>query len=145
MTDFVLHCTGVCCSVIDSMRCRFDGCDPEQRSYPAMRDALNRTGRPVLLSVNGFNISNVQHAGKFANSWRTGGDDNDSLLNSLAPRIFKNNEFASYARPGQYNDPDMLEVQLLSAFFCPLSHVLAASAAYSLSYSVYLSSATIGG
>lgn len=71
---------------------QLDGCGQSQRAYPAMRDALNATGRPIVLSLNGFNMSDVADAGDFANSWRTTGDDNDEFLASLVPRAFLNNE-----------------------------------------------------
>ena len=107
---------------------KFDGCDPVQRSYPAMRDALNATGRPILLSVNGYDMAEVDRVGEFANSWRTTGDDDDSLLGSLAPRIFANDVYAHLARPGQFNDPDMLEVGNLAV----LGNVTDARAHFSL-------------
>ena len=47
---------------------KFDGCNQEQRAYPAMRDALNASGRHVVISVNGFNMTDVAHAGNFANT-----------------------------------------------------------------------------
>lgn len=87
---------------------KFDGCGQVQRSYPAMRDALNATGRHFVISVNGLPVDD--NAGKFANSWRTTGDDDHDWVTSLAPRAFLNNEYAAYARPGQFNDADMLEV-----------------------------------
>jgi len=43
------------------------------------------------------------------NSWRTTGDISDSW-NSMISIIDKNNEWADYAAPGGWNDPDMLEV-----------------------------------
>merc|ERR1712151_718032 len=89
---------------------KFDGCGQEQRSYPAMRDALNFTGRPMILSVNGFDMKMVKEAGQFANAWRTTGDDDYPFVESLLPRAFRNNMFAEFARPGQFNDADMLEV-----------------------------------
>jgi len=87
---------------------KFDGCGQEQRSYPAMRDALNATGHPVVLAVNGLPVD--KHSGKFANSWRTTPDDDYEFNTSLVPRAFLNNEYAALARPGQHNDADMLEV-----------------------------------
>lgn len=89
---------------------KFDGCGQEQRSYPAMRDALNSSGRHVVISVNGFDMKQVSHAGEFANSWRTTPDDDVQFFTNLAPRAFSNNRYAAFARPGQFNDPDMLEV-----------------------------------
>lgn len=89
---------------------KFDGCGQEQRAYPAMRDAVNASGRPMVISVNGFDMTKVSQAGDFANSWRTTGDDDHGLATSLAPRAMLNNKYAAFARPGQFNDADMLEV-----------------------------------
>merc|ERR1712232_170736 len=49
-------------------------------------------------------------AGQFANAWRTTPDDDAQFVESLLPRAFRNNVFADVARPGQFNDADMLEV-----------------------------------
>jgi len=73
-----------------------------------MRDALNATGRHILLSVNGI------RGGAFANSWRTvgdvGGDTAHDMWNSIKTHAFANDRNAPLAGPGHFNDPDMLEV-----------------------------------
>ncbi|RDX77730.1 Alpha-galactosidase 1, partial [Mucuna pruriens] len=46
---------------------------------------------------------------KVGNSWRTTGDINDSW-ESMISRADMNEVYADYARPGGWNDPDMLEV-----------------------------------
>lgn len=74
-----------------------------------MRDALNATGRPMVVSINGFNMSVASDAGDVANSWRTTPDDDHFLITNLAPRIFKNDEYQKLARPGRFNDPDVSE------------------------------------
>ncbi|EAZ03724.1 hypothetical protein OsI_25855 [Oryza sativa Indica Group] len=47
--------------------------------------------------------------GQYGNSWRTTGDINDSWASMLS-NIDSNDASASYAKPGGWNDPDMLEV-----------------------------------
>lgn len=89
---------------------KHDDCRQEQRSYPAMRDALNATGRHIVLSVHGISANVSANPGRLANSWRSTPDDNTDLISSLVPRAFLNNEYAANARPGQFNDADMLEV-----------------------------------
>ncbi|CAN1846303.1 unnamed protein product [Linum perenne] len=46
---------------------------------------------------------------KIGNSWRTTGDISDHW-DSMIARADKNDKWASYAGPGGWNDPDMLEV-----------------------------------
>ncbi|RLM85136.1 hypothetical protein C2845_PM04G16770 [Panicum miliaceum] len=48
-------------------------------------------------------------AGGVGNSWRTTGDIKDTWA-SMTAIADKNNKWASYAGPGGWNDPDMLEV-----------------------------------
>jgi alpha-galactosidase len=48
-------------------------------------------------------------AGKVGNSWRTTDDITDTWK-SMTDIADKNNKWASYAGPGGWNDPDMLEV-----------------------------------
>ncbi|URE30798.1 alpha-galactosidase [Musa troglodytarum] len=48
-------------------------------------------------------------ADKLRNSWRTTMDINDSW-ESMVSRVDQNEVYAEYARPGGWNDPDMLEV-----------------------------------
>jgi alpha-galactosidase len=78
--------------------------------YTAMRDALAKTGRPILYSLCSWGRDNVWTWGaNVGNSWRTTGDINASFGSMLS--IFHSNVgLASYAGPGGWNDPDMLEV-----------------------------------
>ncbi|KAM0927703.1 hypothetical protein ACQ4PT_002711 [Festuca glaucescens] len=47
--------------------------------------------------------------GSYGNSWRTTGDINDTWA-SILNNIDQNDAYAKYAKPGGWNDPDMLEV-----------------------------------
>jgi hypothetical protein len=78
--------------------------------YSAMRDALAATGRPIVYSVceRGVNAP-WTWAGGVGNLWRTTGDIQANYASMLS--IFHQNvNLAAYAGPGQWNDPDMLEV-----------------------------------
>ncbi|MYS21057.1 alpha-galactosidase [Streptomyces sp. DvalAA-14] len=83
---------------------------PAQTRYTTMRDALASTGRPILFSLCNWGQENVWTWGaNVGNSWRTTGDINASFSSMLS--IFHSNVgLASYAGPGHWNDPDMLEV-----------------------------------
>ncbi|RAO27307.1 Alpha-galactosidase [Micromonospora saelicesensis] len=107
---------------------KYDWCSPEGSindqvtTFAKMRDALAATGRPIVYSIN----SNSIHAktgpqrnwGDVANMWRTTEDITNAwdtgqsngypmgiqnIINVTVP-------LASYARPGGFNDPDMMEV-----------------------------------
>lgn len=74
-----------------------------------MRDALNATGRPIFYSICNWGEENVDSWGNTTgNSWRTTGDIN-SNWNSIVSNIQHNGPTIS-AGPGNWNDPDMLEV-----------------------------------
>lgn len=93
---------------------KYDNCfnkfiSPKTR-YPPMRDALNKTGRPILFSMCEWGREDpAKWAPAVGNSWRTTPDIRDewgSFLNILE----LNDRWAAYAGPGGWNDPDMLEV-----------------------------------
>jgi alpha-galactosidase len=78
--------------------------------YTAMRDALQRTGRPMVYSISEWGQSQPwQWAPGVGNLWRTTGDINDSWI-SLRTIIAFNITLAQFAGPGHWNDPDMLEI-----------------------------------
>ena len=78
--------------------------------YPKMRDALNKTGRPIFYSLCQWGEEDVPTWGKdVGNSWRTTGDISDNW-NSMIKIIDINDKSYKYAGPGGWNDPDMLEV-----------------------------------
>jgi alpha-galactosidase len=107
---------------------KYDWCSPngtiddQVATFAKMRDALAATGRPIVYSIN----SNSVHAktgpqrnwGDVANLWRTTEDITNAwntgqtngypmgiqnIVDVTAP-------LAGYARPGAFNDPDMMEV-----------------------------------
>ena len=93
---------------------KYDNCYNKKISsldrYPKMRDALNRTGRPIFYSLCQWGEEDVATWGKeVGNSWRTTGDINDNW-NSMLNIIDINDKSYQYAGPGGWNDPDMLEV-----------------------------------
>ncbi|GHH73556.1 alpha-galactosidase [Streptomyces sulfonofaciens] len=93
---------------------KYDNCNnngvPAQTRYTAMRDALAATSRPILYSLCNWGQDNVWTWGaNVGNSWRTTGDISANFASMLS--IFHSNVgLASYAGPGHWNDPDMLEV-----------------------------------
>ncbi|WP_329347285.1 RICIN domain-containing protein [Streptomyces sp. NBC_01261] len=93
---------------------KYDNCNnngvPGQTRYTAMRDALAATNRPILYSLCNWGQENVWTWGAgVGNSWRTTGDVSANFSSMLS--IFHSNVgLASYAGPGHWNDPDMLEV-----------------------------------
>ncbi|GII25991.1 glycoside hydrolase family 27 protein [Planosporangium mesophilum] len=78
--------------------------------YSAMRDALAATGRPIVYSICEWGINAPwTWAGNVGNLWRTTGDIQPNYSSMLS--IFHQNVgLSSYAGPGAWNDPDMLEV-----------------------------------
>ncbi|CAL9146577.1 unnamed protein product [Musa hybrid cultivar] len=90
-------------------------CDIETRKncryrYPEMTRTLMRTGRPIFVSLCEWgDMHPALWADKLGNSWRTTFDINDSW-ESMVSRADQNEVYAEHARPGGWNDPDMLEV-----------------------------------
>ncbi|KAI0519325.1 hypothetical protein KFK09_006768 [Dendrobium nobile] len=85
------------------------GIKPEKR-YPPMRDALNATERVIFYSICEWGEDDpALWAGKIGNSWRTTDDITDTW-DSMTSIADINDKWASYAGPGGWNDPDMLEV-----------------------------------
>ena len=79
--------------------------------YQLMGDALLATGRPIVYSICQYGRYDVW---KWApevggNLWRTTGDIRDAW-SSMTQIGFNQNPLADYAKPGHWNDPDMLEI-----------------------------------
>ena len=95
---------------LKSDNCASYALDPSVR-FAAMRDALNRTGRPVVLSIEPFSIApDPAQSRDVANLWRTGCDiagEWGSVLESADVC----DKWAPLAGPGAWNDPDMINVQ----------------------------------
>ncbi|WP_192583112.1 NPCBM/NEW2 domain-containing protein [Streptomyces albicerus] len=89
--------------------CNNQGMDAKLR-YTTMRDALKATGRPIVYSICEWGENKPwEWAADVGHLWRTTGDISDNWGSMLS--IMKQNlPLAQYAGPGQWNDPDMLEV-----------------------------------
>ncbi|RZQ62903.1 alpha-galactosidase [Amycolatopsis suaedae] len=89
--------------------CNNQGVDAKLR-YTTMRDALKKTGRPIVYSLCEWGENKPWEWGAdVGHLWRTTGDINDTWSKTVD--IFKRNApLARYAGPGRWNDPDMLEV-----------------------------------
>ena len=106
---------------------KYDWCHTETRNpeeaYTTMREALKASGRPIVFSICEWGKSHPWlWAGPVGNLWRTTDDINDrwggkekwphggccsyGMLAILDEQV----GLASYAGPGHWNDPDMLEV-----------------------------------
>ncbi|MHC4676844.1 MAG: hypothetical protein ACYTBZ_30545, partial [Planctomycetota bacterium] len=79
-----------------------------QQSYTLMRDCLLNTYRPIVYSICSWQFPGpwVVDVG---NLWRTTGDIQDNW-GSIVSIIDTNANLYTYAGPGHWNDPDMLEV-----------------------------------
>ncbi|MEU4465984.1 lectin [Streptomyces sp. NPDC024017] len=94
---------------------KYDNCgDHQGRSgqerYTAMRDALARTGRPILFALCNWGHDQVGTWGPTTgNSWRNTGDI-QANWNSVMGILDAQPGWAGFSRPGAWNDPDMLEV-----------------------------------
>src|SRR5262249_40490429 len=69
------------------------------------------TGRPIVYSLCQYGRLDVWKWGADVggNLWRTTGDISDRW-DSMARIGFSQNDLAPFAKPGHFNDPDMLEV-----------------------------------
>jgi alpha-galactosidase len=94
---------------------KYDKCTAPLAGFAVMRDALKASGRPIFYSINpgdgtgcppnscSLNLPTI------ANMWRIGFDINASW-SSVVGLVDQNANLYSYAGPGHWNDPDMLEV-----------------------------------
>jgi alpha-galactosidase len=107
---------------------KYDWCSPngtindQVSTFAKMRDALAATGRPIVYSINPNSIhaktGPQRNWGDVANMWRTTEDITnawDTGQTNGYPMGIKNIvdvtvPLAGYARPGAFNDPDMMEV-----------------------------------
>jgi alpha-galactosidase len=79
--------------------------------YQKMGDALAATGRPIVYSLCQYGRANVWEWAPSVggNLWRTTGDIGDNWQ-SMSTIGFGQNDLAKWAKPGHWNDPDMLEI-----------------------------------
>ncbi len=80
-------------------------------AYRKMGDALQSTGRPIVLSLCQYGVDQPWKWGPGigAAMWRTTDDIDDSYGRMIAIG-FSQAGLSRYAAPGQWNDPDMLEI-----------------------------------
>ena len=94
------------------------GSQNQQASYSIMRDALAKSGRPMVFSLCEWGSSKPWlWARDVGNLWRTTGDIQDCWDckrdwggMGFVHILDLQNGLESYAGPGHWNDPDMLEV-----------------------------------
>ncbi|KAI2494830.1 alpha-galactosidase [Fragilaria crotonensis] len=79
--------------------------------FRAMRDALNATGRPMVLSIEPFSIHpDPAQSSQVANMWRTGVDI-EGTWDAILDRADMADKWAPLAGPrAGWNDPDMINV-----------------------------------
>ena len=78
--------------------------------YKKFRAALDRTGRPIVLSICEWGINQPwEWAPAVGNLWRTTDDISDNW-GSMLSNLDQSAQHSTVARPGAWNDPDMLEI-----------------------------------
>jgi alpha-galactosidase len=94
---------------------KYDKCQGPLSAFATMRDALRATGRPIFYSINPGDGSGCPpnscsiNLPTIANMWRIGFDISASW-SSMIGLVDQDANLSSYAGPGHWNDPDMLEV-----------------------------------
>jgi alpha-galactosidase len=107
---------------------KYDWCSPngtideQVATFAKMRDALAATGRPIVYSINPNSIhaktGPLRNWSDVANLWRTTEDitnawdtgQTNGYPMGIQNIVNVNVPLASYAAPGGFNDPDMMEV-----------------------------------
>lgn len=87
---------------------KYDWNPAELAETKEMYDALRKSGRDIVFSLsNSIPFATIADLSAVSNAWRTGGDIKDNWK-SLKSRIFTQDKWAPFARPGHWNDPDMM-------------------------------------
>jgi alpha-galactosidase len=101
---------------------KYDWCNTTTQdakvAYALIRNALNATGRPIVLSICEWGTAKPWLWGQEVggNLWRTTGDISDMWQSKdkhhlgMLDILDLQDGLQSYAGPGHWNDPDMLEV-----------------------------------
>ena len=96
---------------------KYDNCDSDpstqEKDYTAMSKALRNSGRDIVFSICMWEYKDWMP--KIANLWRTTFDIGPEWISTSWYRgvyeiIDANNKYWQIAKPGHWNDPDMLEV-----------------------------------
>jgi len=89
--------------------CNADRLDARTQ-YTKFRRALDRTGRPIVLSICEWGVNQPwDWAPSVGNLWRTTDDISDNWASMLS-NLDQSAQHSTVARPGAWNDPDMLEI-----------------------------------
>ncbi len=89
--------------------CFTEGMVASQR-YQAFRDAIDKTGREIMLSICNWGFQDTPvWAPQIGELWRTSADIKDNVMGLLF-NLLAVEPTAPFARVGHWNDPDMLEV-----------------------------------
>jgi alpha-galactosidase len=89
--------------------CNAEGLDARER-YTVFRDALAASGRKIVFSICEWGSNRPwEWAPAVGNLWRTTGDISDRW-GSVLTLVDLSSQYWHVARPGAWNDPDMLEV-----------------------------------
>jgi alpha-galactosidase len=91
---------------------KYDNCNPamfsdQREDYKRMRECLNNCGRPIVFSICAWGFQDWMPA--IGDLWRTTGDITDKW-DRMVDLVDTNEQYASYASPSHWNDPDMLEI-----------------------------------
>lgn len=89
---------------VKSVSCRLT---PDREATERLAAALRRSGRPMVLSLAAAPF--LEWMRETAQLWRTD-TDSDPTWSSFLRSIDATLPLAAYARPGAFNDPDMLEI-----------------------------------
>jgi alpha-galactosidase len=91
--------------------CSLEGKGDQVAAYRKMGQALKQTGRPIVYSLCQYGMEEVWKWGRSvgAHMWRTTDDIRDDYY-SMIFFGFSQNGLESFAGPGGWNDPDMLEI-----------------------------------
>ena len=90
--------------------------------YPAFGKILNETGRPMVYSCSwpayqsGDRTPDYKSIAEHCNLWRNWDDIQDSWASVLSIIDWfadHQDEFQKYAGPGNWNDPDMVQIDFL--------------------------------
>jgi alpha-galactosidase len=89
--------------------CNAEGLDAKTQ-YTTFRDALANSGRKIVFSICEWGSNQPwEWAPEVGNLWRTTGDISDRWA-SVLTLVDLSSQYWHVARPGAWNDPDMLEV-----------------------------------
>jgi alpha-galactosidase len=89
---------------------KYDWNPIEMPETKEMFETLRASGRDIVLSLsNSTPFETIAQLSTVSNTWRTGGDIKDEWK-SLKSRLFTQDKWAPYAKPGHWNDPDMMIV-----------------------------------